>query len=355
MMIRREPMTAAPKVSIILPVYNVEPYLRQCLDSVVNQTEKNIQIICVNDGSTDGSRTILQEYADRDTRFEIVDQENQGAGSARNAAYPFIKGAYTYFADPDDWLNIELCEKASRRIEETGADLIYIQALREYPTGKNRPTRKFKENLPDIRLTPEHRIDLFRPREVPWLKFWNSEFLLKHQIRFSEGKRPYEDMLQSWKGCVLADRIAILDEHLYHYRNFRPGSYQNVVNQSHFAIVDTMNEIETMLKETGKYAAYRNLLVKSKLTRFRQTYFKLPENLRPAFRELVLNALSEDDRCALCPSQDEGANYRPAHRIDRCFYKMLERHGIFDKTLFRSFSILSRLGQFLKHNFLRLK
>ena len=339
-----------PKVSLILPVYNVEAYLRQCLDSVVNQTERNIQIICVNDGSTDGSRTILQEYADRDSRIEIVDQENQGAGSARNAGYSFIKGKYTYFADPDDWLNLELCEKASRRIEETGADLIYIQALREYPTGKSRPTRQFKQHLPEVRLVPEQRIDLFRPREVPWLKFWNSEFLLKHQIRFSEGKRPYEDMLQSWKGCVLADRIAILDEHLYHYRNFRPGSYQNIVDRSHFAIVDTMKDIEAMLMTTGKYADYRNLFIKSKLTRFRQTYFKLPQGLRLEFRELVLDAISEEDRLFL-----HSASSKRKSLLDGWFYKMLERHGFFDKALFCIFNALSQTGLYLKHLFLRLK
>ena len=334
-----------PKVSIILPVYNVEPYLRQCLDSAVNQTEQNIQIICVNDGSTDGSLAILQEYADRDSRIIIVNQENQGAGSARNAGYPYIKGRYTYFADPDDWLHLELCEKASRRIEETGADIVYIQALREYPTGKNRPTRKFKENLPEIRLTPEQRVDLFRPREVPWLKFWDSEFLLKHEIRFSEGKRPYNDMFQTWKGVVLADRIAILDEVLYYHRNFRPGSYQDVVDRSHFAIVETLVEIETMLKETGRYADYRNVFVKSKLTRFRQTYFKFSADLRAEFRELVFGALSDDDRLFL----------RSAHRVDRCFYKMLERYGMFDRAVFRSFGLLSRLGQSIKQNVLRLK
>ena len=84
-------MTMQPKVTIILPVYNVEPYLRQCLDSVVNQTMREIQIVCVNDGSTDGSPTILEEYAADDSRIEIIHQENQGGGSARNAAYPVAR------------------------------------------------------------------------------------------------------------------------------------------------------------------------------------------------------------------------------------------------------------------------
>jgi len=94
-----------PKVTIILPVYNVEPYLRQCLDSVVNQTMREIQVICVNDGSTDGSPTILEEYAAKDPRVEVYHQENQGAGSARNAAYPYVRGKYTTLPIPMTGLN----------------------------------------------------------------------------------------------------------------------------------------------------------------------------------------------------------------------------------------------------------
>src|SRR5215469_13757361 len=108
-----------PIISIIIPVYNVEPYLRQCLDSVVNQTMRDIQIICVNDGSPDNSRAILQEYANRDSRIEIIDKPNGGQSSARNAAYPHIRGKYTLFVDSDDWIERDLCEKTYRKAEET--------------------------------------------------------------------------------------------------------------------------------------------------------------------------------------------------------------------------------------------
>jgi glycosyltransferase involved in cell wall biosynthesis len=293
---------------------------------------------------------ILKEYAERDSRIEIIDQVNQGGGSARNAAYPHIKGTFTFFADPDDWLNLELCEKAVRKIEATDADVVYFHALREYPTGKSRQTRKFKPNLPDVRITPEQRVDLFRPREVPWLKLWKSGFLLKHQIRFSDGKRPYNDMVQSWKGNVLAERIAILDEPLYHHRCFRPGSYQEIVNKSHYVIVDTLLEIESMLRETGKYADYRSLFLKTKLTRFRQMYFKLASELRPEFRTLILGALTEDERCFL-----RYASPQISHQIDRCFYRMLERQGFFDTAMFRLFGVASRCFQYLRSLVLRLK
>ncbi|MDR0336523.1 MAG: glycosyltransferase, partial [Planctomycetaceae bacterium] len=100
-----------PKVSIIIPVYNAEKYLRDCLDSVANQTLKDIEIICVDDGSPDSCPQILDEYAANDNRFKIIHQKNAGVAAARNAAYPFIKGEYTLFVDSDDIIELDLCEK----------------------------------------------------------------------------------------------------------------------------------------------------------------------------------------------------------------------------------------------------
>jgi glycosyltransferase involved in cell wall biosynthesis len=94
-----------PKVSVIIPVYNVEAYLRQCLDSVVNQTLKDIEMICVDDGSTDSSAEILKEYAKKDERIRVLTQSNSGAGAARNAGLVSAKGKWLYFLDGDDFID----------------------------------------------------------------------------------------------------------------------------------------------------------------------------------------------------------------------------------------------------------
>ena len=283
------------KVSVILPVYNVESYLRQCLDSVVNQTLRFIQIICVNDGSTDHSLDILRDYADRDARIEIIDQENQGGGSARNAAYPYIKGTYSYFADPDDWLELDLCEKTSQKLDATGADVVHFQHFWEYPNGNSTHSHPFDPNLPDVSVTSEHRAK-FLVRRAPWRRCWRSEFLLKHQIRFSEGKRPYNDIFHTWKGCILAERLALLHDLLYHHRHLRPGSYQNTVDRKHFALVSTMNDIGAFLNEAGKYDQYRNIFLSEKLRSWYYLYRKLPAALKPEYMELLWESLSDDDR-----------------------------------------------------------
>ena len=91
-----------PEVSVVIPVYNVEPYLRECLDSVLNQTFKDIEVICVDDGSTDGSVSVLNEYADKDGRVKVVTAEHKNAGAARNISYGLSKGKYLLFLDADD-------------------------------------------------------------------------------------------------------------------------------------------------------------------------------------------------------------------------------------------------------------
>ena len=293
----------APDVSIVLPVYNVEPYLRQCLDSVVNQTLRNIQVICVNDGSTDDSLSILEEYAARDSRFKIITQANQGGGSARNAAYPYIHGKYAYFADPDDWLEPDLCEKVSQRLEETEADVVYFRHFDESPEASGVPSPPFNPALPMVRTAPEHRTSLLIRHPQPWRKCWQSEFLLKHHIRFPEGKRPYDDISQHWKGCVLANQIAVLDEPLYHYRRARPDSLFFAFSRRHYSMIETMDSVEAILKKVGKYDDYREVFLLTKLIFVHNVYQDLyhvytdsPDECRTEYRQLIRDTLCEEER-----------------------------------------------------------
>ena len=99
-------------ISIIVPVYNVEKYLEQCLESLLNQTYKNIEIIVVNDGSTDQSLDILKKYSFKDNRIKLYSQKNQGISAARNTALEHINGKYVMFVDSDDWIEINTCEIA---------------------------------------------------------------------------------------------------------------------------------------------------------------------------------------------------------------------------------------------------
>lgn len=125
-------MRETPKVSIIVPIYNVEPYLRQCLDSLVNQTYKNIEIICVDDGSVDASGVILDEYAANDKRVIALHQNNMGLSAARNAGYSVATGEYLMYVDSDDWVETYACEEAVYNASEYDADVVLWSYVREY-------------------------------------------------------------------------------------------------------------------------------------------------------------------------------------------------------------------------------
>ena len=292
---RKQKPAAEPVVSVIIPVYNVAPYLRQCLDSVVNQTLYEIQILCVNDGSTDGSREILQEYADHDARMTILDQPNRGAGAARNAALPHIKGLYTYFADPDDWLEPDLCEKTVRRIEETSAEIVYIRYFNEADAGQEL-SGAFHKDLPEVRVDSRHRKHFLLMMNSPWMKLYRTEFLLKNDIRCSE-MTPYEDVMMNWKACVLAEKIAVLDEALYHYRLLRPGSAGAERRWNHATIFGISDEIGTELKQLGKYSEYREAFLQQRLANFFGRYVNnMTERDKPVYLSLVQGSLTCEDR-----------------------------------------------------------
>ena len=117
-------MDENPAVSVIIPAWNVSSYLRQCLDSVINQTMTNIEILCVDDGSTDDTPNILSEYAKKDSRISVIHQENRGAGAARNNALQYVRGKYLSILDSDDFFEPDMLEKSFTAAEENQAEIV---------------------------------------------------------------------------------------------------------------------------------------------------------------------------------------------------------------------------------------
>ena len=264
--------------------------MAECLDSVVNQTMQDIQIICVNDGSTDNSLAILQEYADRDSRIEIIDKPNGGLSSARNAAYPHIRGKYTLFVDSDDWIELDLCEKTYSKAEETGAQMtmFHFQHMR-----KNTSMKMPKGITPGEKTTIAEKEPLLKFAYV-WSKLFRTDFLLEKELYFLEGL-VYEDIPFHWKAVVLADRITLLPELLYHYR-YHALSIVNRVGKHHFDGVSIYSQVERFLKKSGHYSLYKEEYHRRKLELFVGLYKNCPAEFQQEFRALILENLSEDDR-----------------------------------------------------------
>ncbi|MBP5339103.1 MAG: glycosyltransferase [Prevotella sp.] len=187
-------MNGIVKVSVILPVYNVEPYLREALESLVNQTLKDIEIIAVNDGSTDNSEEILKEFQSRDSRVKYFSQENQGLSGARNTGLVLCKGKYIYFMDSDDIVDthaLEMCYATAHQHDADvcifDADIIYEKGARPLPWDYNRSSilqedKRYKGNeLMNLLL------DTGKHNAVVWLQFIKADYLEKLQLNFFRG------------------------------------------------------------------------------------------------------------------------------------------------------------------------
>lgn len=215
----------SPLVSIIVPVYNVEAYLRECLDSILAQTYTNLEIILVNDGSTDSSGQICSEYAAKDTRVMLIDKPNGGLSSARNAGMQAAKGEYVYFIDSDDWIQPETVSACVQAMGDTNADFCFFNADSFTESGYGIPqgyhrTRQYE---------PGRGLDvlwqLCRNNEyhssVPLL-FFKNDFMLMGKLTF-RGGIVYEDMLFTFQAYALATKVAYVNKNFYQ-RRYRDNS-----------------------------------------------------------------------------------------------------------------------------------
>ncbi len=223
-----------PKVSIIIPTYNVEQYLRQCMDSVVNQTLKEIEIICINDGSTDGSLSILQEYAEMDSRIIVVDKINEGYGVGMNCGFDLSTGEYLGIVEPDDFVPLnmfgDLYEIASKN------DLDFVKAdFYRFVTGENgEPEKtlfKLSSNIDDYNkvFNPSETPDAMRYVMNTWSGIYRRDFLSENKIYHNTTPgASYQDNGFWFQTFVFAKRAMIID--IPYYMNRRDNMSSSVHN-----------------------------------------------------------------------------------------------------------------------------
>ena len=204
-----------PKLSVVIPVYNTEKYLRKCLDSVCNQTLQDIEIICVNDASTDNSLEILKEYASSDNRIKVINfPQNKGAAVARNTAIHEAKGEYIGFVDSDDYIDLDFYEKLYEKALEGGADIVVGNYYMHF---KNKNTFYDKDFLTKIQENKVRFNGLFV------LAIYNKKLLQKNNIIFSETYRYGEDRIFPIFAVYHSKVVEIVYDVFYHIQK-RDGS-----------------------------------------------------------------------------------------------------------------------------------
>lgn len=218
-------INAKPVVSIVIPVYNSAPYLGQCLDSVTRQTWKELDIVCVNDGSTDNSLSILEEYAAKDRRIRVFSKKNEGKGaaSARNMGLQLAEGEYIQFLDSDDFFEADMVEALVRKAIGTGAEVVICRG-QVFDEEKQQVTGSLAH--PDLQYAPKK--DSFNWRECSeyiceiadnyaWNKLFKRELLVKNNLSFTPIPIS-DDQDISMIAPVAADKIAVMDKAFINYR-----------------------------------------------------------------------------------------------------------------------------------------
>lgn len=282
-----------PKVSVIMPVYNAMPYLVKSVDDVLGQSMREIELICVDDGSTDDSLAVLRAYEARDTRVRVLTQKNMFAGVARNLGIEHANGDYFMFLDADDLFEPTLIEQLYTACEKSDAQMALCRSD-IYDMGNDR----FVRNNPLPRaLFPKTTV--FSPRDysdylfqfvtpVPWAKIFRRDLILKGGIRF-EARRNTNDLYFAFCNAAIAQSISFVDEILVHLRRGHTGNIQSQNHKNPYECSGALRSVKEELSKRGLYETYRRSFVNSVVMQSQYVLKQLPGN--PKIYMEFLNAL----------------------------------------------------------------
>lgn len=265
-------MDIYPILSVIIPVYNTANYLKKCLNSIIKQSIDNIEIICINDGSTDNSLSILEEYQLIDSRIKIFTKKNEGLSVARNIGISNAKGKYITFVDSDDFLEINTYELALKRFISNDVDAVYFSTnlIFEHNFYNANHGEYYEHKYHGvIDLTP----NVIKSMDVcAWNKIYKREIINKYKIRFPEGLL-YEDNPFFWSYMLVSRKVYFMDEKLYNY-TIRQNSIMGLTSQR-------------KIKNLGKYDnGLDKLLCFEYLLQFIFTWHLLPK-IKPVLCDLL--------------------------------------------------------------------
>lgn len=257
-------MNNKPKISIIIPIYNNEKYLKQCLDSAINQTLSDIEIICIDDGSSDNSLDILKNYAQLDNRINYLTQKNSGQSCARNKGLNIAKGEFIAFLDSDDWMQSDMLEKLYYKAKENDCDISMcsISVFNEVLAQKTDHDCYLSLDIIPKKFDNKtfNWIDLkdfiFKICVVPWNKIYKTQFLKENNITFCKNF-VFEDNLFCIETFIKAKKINLTRECLVNYRHFSASSGLSQNGAKDYKKLDFFNVLdleEKLLRDTNTFS-----------------------------------------------------------------------------------------------------
>lgn len=322
-----------PKVSILVPIYNVESYLAQCLQSLVDQSLPDLEIICINDGSTDSSLQIAQEFADNDLRIRIINKQNTGYGDSMNLGLQEAKGEYIGILEPDDWIDEDAFATLYQAAKQHQADVVKANFFR---VKNDHDLSKVEEITSEKIVHPQKDREVFQFMPAIWSAIYRREFLLDNNINFLPTPgASYQDLSFSFKVWTLAETVVLLPRAFVHYRIDNANSSINNPAKVN-CVVNEYAEIETFLCERGIFKEFGETMNAAKFRNYHWNFQRLEKNLAKEFYQAW--------RQELLSANEEGllikANFSSR---DWCALKLILKHPRLAYSILRLRIALKRL------------
>ena len=268
------------KVSVIVPVYNVEKYLEECLDSIINQTLEDIEIICINDGSTDNSLNILNSYTKTDKRMKVFSQENQGQGVARNYGLSIATGDYIYFMDSDDILELNALELVYTNAISNNSELVMFKISRfnAFEEDYSKPGFPLEDSFNEVDFNnytftyKNIKNYVLNSSFSPWSKLYKKDFLEKWRDFKFPINIAYEDVLFHVKAVLRSSKISFVPEFLYKYRTSNINSITHTESNA-IDIFKVCDSVESFLKKEDYFEEFEKEFYEFKVTQTLQYLF----------------------------------------------------------------------------------
>lgn len=328
------------KISFIVPVYNVEKYLKKCVDSILGQTFQNLELILVDDGSPDNCPAICDAYAQKDSRVRVIHKKNAGVDEARNSGIEAAAGEWCYFVDSDDWLELDAAERLYNEAMETGADCVMTDCVRVFENGSTERMYQFsetfftdkKEDIENIqkfvlchKYSPHYSPKCDSGFAAPWGKFIRLSIIKEHNIRFNPYSRGlFDDGVYS---LYILDHVKKFyykrdDRHTYNYRILGNSITQGFKKNALEIFTCGCELVDKFIKETNKDDEFQQAEYCRRIAYFSAyltKYFYSPQNPK-SDKEIsaeIRKALSE------YPFKDAFANARTSNLTKKHAYVLL--------------------------------
>lgn len=268
------------KISIIIPVYNAEKYINATLDSILNQTFKDIEVILVNDGSLDNSLSICKKYAEGDSRIIVLNKKNEGVSIARNTGIKSSSGEYILFIDADDWIEPDMCEILYNNITKYDGDICFCNHIKEFDNKSEKIAFNAKGHIIEkdsikkeiiLQLIEEEDINLKHSRESfrsPWGKLFKSSIIKNNKIIFNKDLVIGEDFIFDIEYLKYAKKAVMAEEFLYHYRISNESTLGRYKKEPWAVYKKLLINLQCYLKDNFKEEEYFYRLNKLKLKYF---------------------------------------------------------------------------------------